>query len=115
MTDTAHDSALRDTGGRLLVESWSTSQQTLERLRDALHRLELPDPPPAMSPTTCHVPLPPLAVAAAAQQVPPRRHARARHRRRREPVRDRLLRKRTAVLLVVPAACAVPLVPPLVR
>ncbi|MGW1194423.1 hypothetical protein ACWD4B_00990 [Streptomyces sp. NPDC002536] len=48
--------------------------------------------------------------------VRPRRHARARHRRQRDPGPGRLLRKRNAVLLVVvPAACAVPLIPPLVR
>ncbi|MEV4500872.1 hypothetical protein [Streptomyces klenkii] len=114
MRTVEHDGDLRVRDERL-PESWATDQETLERLWDALHRLKLPDPPAVTSPEARHVPLPLMAPVPAVQPVRPRRHARARHRRRRDPVPVLLRRKRTAVLLVVPAACAVPLIPPLMR
>ncbi|WKK23915.1 hypothetical protein QZH56_35390 [Streptomyces olivoreticuli] len=58
MTGTEYDGDLRIRQGNVLEQRWSTDRATLERLWDALHRLELPDPPTVVLPETHHVPLP---------------------------------------------------------
>ncbi|MCC2280546.1 hypothetical protein LKL35_34850 [Streptomyces sp. ET3-23] len=116
MTRTEQGDAGQHRHGSLLEPQWSTDRETVERLWDALHRLEPPGPRVPVSPQAHHVPLPLMTAVPVEQPVRPRRHARARHRRRRGPGPGRLLRKRNTVLLVVvPAACAIPLIPPLVR